>query len=256
MVLIWRVILRALGSEKLPSYALMTDVFAKAWISRYIPGTVTWIAGKVYMAASYGISKSRLAVSSLLEGGMQIVAAVVISLLLIGFNPHLSTIPLVVRLLVVLVSIACLFVLFPPVFNRLLHIAHVAIRKQKPSDELRINGSAVIRSFLLFAVGTFINGTANYYIVAAISQHQSLSLYFYFVGAFGIAGAIGMAVPFLPSGLGIRDGVLLVLLTAVMPKDIALAVTVFTRLWQVGVDVLFLGAAVFFRRLLPVKENT
>lgn len=63
-VFIWRVILRALGSPSLPNFRLMTYVFAKAWMARYIPGTITWIAGKVYMAASYGISKSRLAVSS------------------------------------------------------------------------------------------------------------------------------------------------------------------------------------------------
>jgi uncharacterized membrane protein YbhN (UPF0104 family) len=255
MVVIWRVILRALGSHDLPSFGVMSDVYAKAWMSRYIPGTFAWIAGKVYMAAQYGISKSRLAVSSLLEGGMQIAAAVVVSLLLIGFNPHLSTIPVGVRLAVVLVSLACLLILFPPVFNRLLHVAHVAIKKQKPSDELRINSSAVIRPFLLFAVGTFINGAASYYIVIAVSPHQSVSLFLYIVGVFGLAGAVGMATPFLPSGIGVRDGVLLVLLAAIMPKDVALAITVFSRLWQIAVDALFLGVAMFARKMLPTESK-
>lgn len=255
MVFIWRVILRALGAPSLPGYGLMAEVFAKAWISRYIPGTVTWIAGKVYMAAQFGISKSRLAVSSLLEGGMQIVAAVVVSLLLIGFNPHLSTIPLAARIAVVIVSLLSLFVLLPPVFNRLLHVAHVTIKKQRPSDELRINGRAVIRSFLLFTVGTFLNGTANYFVVLGLSGHGSLSLYFYLVGAFGLAGAVGMATPFLPSGIGVRDGVLLLLLAAVMPKDVALAITVFSRLWQVAVDLIFLGIAVLVGRLTGSGER-
>ncbi len=249
LIYIWRVILRSLGTETLPGYAIMAEVFAKAWISRYIPGTVTWIAGKVYMASQFGISKSRLAVSSLLEGGMQVVAAVTISLLLIGFNPHISSIPLYVRVLTVVVSVVSLFVLLPPIFNRLLHVAHVTIKKQSPSDELRINGKAVIRSFLLFAFGTILNGAASYFIVIAIWPHGSTSLFFYLVGAFNLAGAIGMATPFLPSGIGVRDGVLLLLLGAVMPKEVALAITVFSRLWQVAVDAVFLGITVFVSRM-------
>ncbi|HSW79463.1 MAG TPA: lysylphosphatidylglycerol synthase domain-containing protein [Candidatus Saccharimonadales bacterium] len=256
MVYIWRVILRSLGTNKLPGFGIMAEVFAKAWISRYIPGTVTWIAGKIYMASQFGISKSRLAVSSLLEGGMQVVAAVVVSLLLIGFNPHINTIPLYVRILTVVISIISLFILLPPVFNRILHFAHVSIKKQPPSDELRINGSAVIKSFLWFVVGTFLNGTACYFLAIAVTGSGSTSLYFYIVGAFGLAGAIGMATPLLPSGLGVRDGVLLVLLGAVMPKDIALAITVLSRLWQVAVDGIFLGCTVAYSRITGEEIRT
>src|SRR5258708_4169266 len=73
-VVIWRFILSDLGAKGLPRFAIMAHVYAKAWLGRYIPGTVTWIAGKVYMASSHGISKTRLAVSSLLEGAMQVIA--------------------------------------------------------------------------------------------------------------------------------------------------------------------------------------
>lgn len=256
MVVIWRVILRALGAEELPGFGIMAEVYAKAWISRYIPGTVTWIAGKIYMASRFGISKSRLAVSSLLEGGMQVVAAVIVSLLLIGFNPHIETIPLYVRIVTIVISCISLFVLIPPVFNRLLHFASVTIKKQKPGEELRINFSAVTKSFLLFVVGTFINGTAFYYVSTAITGHSSISLYFYVVGAFNLAGAIGMATPLLPSGVGVRDGIVLVLLGAVMSKDIALAITVFSRLWQVAVDAAFLGLTILYSRLAGEEIST
>jgi uncharacterized membrane protein YbhN (UPF0104 family) len=251
MVVIWRTILRALGSRDLPSFRTMAYVYAKAWITRYVPGTVTWIAGKVYMASGFGISKSRLAVSSVLEGGMQVVATTVVSLFILSFSPHLSKIPLIARLLIMLISLAALTVLYPPIFNRMLIAAHVALKKQRPGVELRINGRAVVRSFLLFSVGTFISGTASYLIVLAIAPQASLSWYFYVVGAFGISGAIGIATPFLPSGIGVRDGVLLVLLTAIMPKELALAVTVFTRIWQVAADAAFLGIAAFVYRLGP-----
>jgi glycosyltransferase 2 family protein len=255
MVFIWRVILRSLGTQKLPGYNLMAEVYAKAWISRYIPGTVTWIAGKVYMASQFGISKSRLAVSSLLEGGMQVVATVVVSLLLIGFNPHLTIVPLYVRIITIIISLLSLLVLFPPIFNRLLKYTHVAVKKRPPSDELYINMSAVFWSFMLFIIGAFINGIASYFIVVAITGQSSVSLLFYIIGAFNLAGAIGMATPFLPSGIGVRDGILLLLLAAVMPKDIALAITVFSRLWQVAMDSIFLGFTLLVNRMLGYKSK-
>src|SRR5690242_13319516 len=42
---IWRVILKALGATNVPDFPTTNAVYAKAWMGRYIPGTVTWIAG-------------------------------------------------------------------------------------------------------------------------------------------------------------------------------------------------------------------
>lgn len=247
MVFIWRVILRALGSPHLPPFTVMSDIYAKSWLARYIPGTVTWIAGKVVMAANQGISKSRLVVSSLLEAGMQVTAAVVVSLILIGFSPHIGHIPVIIRVIVILMSLAFLTLLSPPVFNRLLRLGHSFTKRELPS-ELRINRQAMLRSFSLFVLGTFLNGASCFLLIHALVPNLPANLFLYIVGSFGLAGAIGMATPFLPSGIGVRDGALLVLLAAVFPRDIALAITVVSRIWQVAVDVLFFAVAWVFQR--------
>jgi len=248
-VFIWRVILRSLGTETLPPFAVMSDVFAKAWMARYIPGTVTWVAGRIYLASAYGISKSRLTVSSLLEGGMQIVAGVVIAMPLIGFSHQAHRLSADIKILAIVISAGCLIALMPPVFNRLLHLAHLIIKRQKPGHELRVNGRAVFRSFLLFVVASFITGTANYFAARSIDPFLHYHIFFYLVGAFSLAGAIGIATPFLPSGIGVRDGVLLVLLGLVIPKESALAITVFSRFWSVAVDAIFFVAATTWHRL-------
>lgn len=249
-VFIWRTILKALGAKELPRFAILSDVYAKAWMGRYIPGTVTWIAGKIYIASKVGISKSRLAVSSLLEGGMQIIAVMAVSMLLLGFDPRLDVISWQIK--IAMVVLGCVFLLFlsPPVFNRLLRWAHKLIKKQEPGHELRINKSAMLRSFFLYAVGTFIAGLSYFFLTRGLAAHTSWKDFFFIVGTFNLAGALGMIAVFAPSGIGVRDGVQLILLSAIFPKEIALAITIFSRLWSAAVDVLFYLVATFIRRLL------
>jgi uncharacterized membrane protein YbhN (UPF0104 family) len=58
-----------------------------------------------------------------------------------------------------------------------------------------------------------------------------------------------MIAVFAPSGLGVRDGIQLVLLSLIFPNEIALAITIFSRLWSAAVDVLFYLVAELTYRL-------
>lgn len=242
-VLIWRTILTDLGATTLPTFRALTWVYARAWMARYIPGTVTWIASKIYMASKLGISKSRLAVSSILEAGVQIVAQLSLALLILAFDTRLEVINPETKLFLVFLALASLVALLPPVLNRLLRFVFQLVRRKTAYDELRSNGKATVRSFVLYVIGALIAGSSYYFLTISLYPSIGPEYYWYIVGAFTLSGALGMATPFVPSGLGVRDGVQLVLLSLIMPKEIALAVTVFSRLWSAAVDLLFLGLA-------------
>lgn len=250
-VMIWRFILKDLGAQELPAFRVLADIYAKAWMGRYIPGTFTWIAGKVYLASQMGISKSRLAVASLLEGGMQIIAISSVSLLILGFDSRLNVISSQVKIVMGIIGLALLIVLSPKVFNRLIRSAYKLIRRQEAHEELSTNGRTVVRAFILYAIGAFITGTSYFFFTRAIVPTIGWHEYFYIIGTFNLAGAIGMAALFVPSGLGVREGVQLVLLSSIMPKEMALIVTVASRLWSAAVDVLFYGIAASWRRFKP-----
>jgi len=255
-VVIWRYILTDLGAKNLPAFTTLADVYAKSWMGRYIPGTVTWIAGKVYMASSHGISKSRLAVSSLLEGGMQIIAVMLVSMLLLGLDPRLNVIPTAYKVLMVLCAVVLLLVLTPAVFNRLLRTAFTFLKRRPPQSELLINNRAVIRSFLLYASGSFIVGLAEFFISRTVDPALPWTDFWYIVGAFNVAGALGMLAIGVPSGIGIRDGAVLLLLSAIVPKEVALAITVISRLWIAFADVLFfLTAHLTAKWILSVRKQ-
>lgn len=250
---IWRVILRALGATKLPHYHTTTDVYARAWMGRYIPGTVTWIAGKVYMASTWGISKSRLAVASLLEGGSQVLAITFVSFIVLGFDPRLRVLSVAARLSLVGLGLLVLIVLIPRVFNGFIRFAYTFVKRREAPSELHINGPAVVRSFSFYCIGGVLSGAASFFVIKSIDPTLALHNITFVIGAFGLAGVAGMAAPFAPSGLGIRDGLQLALLTAILPKETALAATILIRLWSVAVDFIFLGLtrSAIFNKLLP-----
>lgn len=248
-VMIWRFILSDLGAKNLPRFRIMADVYARAWMGRYIPGTVTWIAGKVYLASSHGISKSRLAVSSLLEGGMQVVAILVVAMLLLGFDTRLSVIPGVYKILMIIVAIFLLVMLSPPIFNRILRLGFWILKKRQPGREFQINEKAALRAFALYAIGGFVLGISEFFISRAVVPSLPLRDFFFVIGAFNLAGAIGILAIGVPSGLGVRDGILLVLLSAILPKELALAITIASRLWSSLADVLFFAVTTTAQRL-------
>lgn len=252
-VIIWRYILADLGATGLPGFTTLANVYAKSWMGRYIPGTVTWIAGKVYMASAHGISKSRLAVSSLLEGGMQIIAILVVAMILLGLDPRLDVLPAVYKLLMFACAGVLLLILTPAIFNRIMRLAFFIVKRRQPHDELLINSKAVLRAFVLYAIGGFILGIAEFFVTRTVDPGIAWHDFWFVVGAFNLAGALGMLAIGVPSGIGVRDGAILVLLSVIMPKEIALVVTVSSRLWSSLSDVIFFAVASTAHRIFRDK---
>ncbi len=248
-VYIWRNILQDLGSIELPKFEVLALIYARSWMARYIPGTVTWIAGRVFLARDLGISKSRLTVASLIEAGIQIVAIAATSMLLLSFDERINTVVnSEIRILVLIASLVLALMLIPAVFNHLLRFVYRAVRGVDAYSELATNGKATLRSFVLYAFGSFVSGISYYFMAMAIWGSTSPSDMIYIIGAVNLSGVIGMATPFVPSGLGVRDATQLILLSAIFPKEVALVLTIFSRLWSLIVDIIFLAAASWFGR--------
>ncbi len=248
-VFIWRIILCQLGNTSLPHFSILSIVYSKAWMGRYLPGTVTWIAAKIYLSNTLGISKSSLTVSSLLEGMMQIIALLVVSMSLLGLDTRLNVISDKIKFALISLAILFIVLLIPRIFNALIRRAYLIIKQKEPGSDLKINGAASFKSFILYSIGAFLSGSSFFLLVNAVYPSISSSLYLYLVGAYNISGAIGMATPLIPSGIGVRDSILLVLLSIVLPVEIAVVLTVLSRLWSAVVDVLFYASTVVNNKL-------
>jgi glycosyltransferase 2 family protein len=237
----WIVILRTLGATGLrPSRALFF-VYAKSWMGRYIPGTAPWILGKIYFASQHGISKQKLAVGSLLEGGIEIVTLLVFSLALLLFDKRLDVLGSDFKVLMVAVAAAGVAVLIPRVFNWIFAMAY-RITRRKPMEEGHLaSARTIICGTLLYLLGAVINGLSLFFIAKGIDPILSYHNIIFATGAASLASAASMLAVFAPTGIGVREGIQLVLFALIMPKELAVAVTIATRLWSVGMDFVFFG---------------
>lgn len=246
---IWIVILRSLGAKEVKYSPGLIYVYAKSWLGRYIPGTAPWILGKIYFASKHGISKNKLAVSSLLEGGLQVVVLLALSFGLLIFDSRLNIISAELKLTMLAALVGCIVCLYPPVFNFFISFAYRVLKKKKLEKEHLSNSKTIFRGSFLYLIGAIINGVSLYLVAKAVYGDISLDQIVYVMGVGTLAGAMSMIAIFAPSGLGVREGIQLVLLSSIMPTEFALIVTILTRVTGILTDIIFFFLASYVQRI-------
>lgn len=246
-VFIWRIVLVQLGAPRLPAFHVLADIYAKAWLARYIPGTVPWIAGKIYLAAEQGISKSRLAVSSIVEAAAQVVGAGLASLSLLALDGRVGQSVPFFRALALAGILFLTLLMIPPVFNRAVATGARLLRR---TVSVSMSWKGMSTPIALYALGSLASGLALVVFSHALIPTLAVGDTLFLVGAFGLAGVIGMLTPLVPSGLGTRDGAQLLLLLVILPPPEAGLLVIATRLWSALVDIVFWAGATTMRRVL------
>lgn len=252
--LVWLVILNSLGANGL--YAerrQLIYIYAKSWLGRYIPGTAPWLIGKIYFASRHGISKSKLAISSLLEGGLQIAVVMAMSLIMLFSDRRLDVVNIRFKILILALLICCLIAIIPSVFNRIASLVYRIIKKHTLPSEHLASSQTVIRGSVLYAIGAIFSGLSLFFIAKAIYPELSYTNMLFVMGAGNLAGAVSMLAVFAPSGIGVREGIQLTLLSVIMPTELALLVTITTRLWGVVMDLIFFSLSKIIANSAPER---
>lgn len=245
---IWLVILKSLGAQNLQDIRGLLYVYAKSWLGRYIPGTAPWILGKIYFASKHGISKNKLAVSSLLEGALQIVVMMALAFGMIMLDSRLDIVDTQFKFALLGIIILCIIAMIPTVFNRLISYAYKLLRKKTLPSEHLADSPTILKGAGLYVFGSVLSGLSFFFIAKAIYPELQYADAFFVMGVTNLASAASMLAFFAPSGIGVREGIQLLLLALIMPPEIALIITVVMRLWSIVIDFIFFAISWFFKR--------
>ncbi len=240
---IWTVLLRKLGARNVRLDAELVHVYARSWLGRYIPGTAPWILGKIWFASEHGVDRGKLAISSLLEAGLQIVVQLVFAFALLAFDPRLDVLSDSARSLLIVAMVLCVVALVPVVFNAVVGLALRVLRRKPLSQADRVTWPTVATGFGLYLVGALAGGSVLFFLAVAVEPELGVAEAPFVLGAASLAGAASLLAVFVPGGLGVREGIQVALLRLIMPTEVAVVVAVLARLHGVAIDALFFAMA-------------
>lgn len=220
----WIRLLRLCGEHSVKQRTL-TRIYGKSQIGKYIPGNIAHIAGRHAMGRAAGVSHAHLALASIFEIAGLLSAALIITL--IGGNAithqfdQLSWLPITAPLIL-------LVYLFTP---WILHRLRPGVTPVSPALMLKPLAYHLL-FFLISGAALMLIGIVAGKI--ALSMESALLL-----GVFAISWSIGFITPGAPSGIGIREAILILLLTPLSGEGPALILALLFRLVTIGGDIAF-----------------
>jgi uncharacterized membrane protein YbhN (UPF0104 family) len=229
----WRTLLADLGTRlPLPPAA---SVFFVGQLGKYVPGSVWSVVAQAEMGASLRVPRRRMGVVGLLAIGLAALTGVLaglpaLPLLFTRVGEHLSW------WWVLVAGVLGCVLFWPRVLNAA--IARVLRLLRREPLEHDLGGLAVVVTAGWFLLAWLAAGLSVLVLAHAVAPGQPYShLFVASVSGFALASSAGMFSVVVPAGVGVRDGVLVLLLATLMPLPAATAVAVLSRFLTVAVDV-------------------
>jgi uncharacterized membrane protein YbhN (UPF0104 family) len=220
--LIWHIVTRLFGASIPLRWALA--VFFVSLAGKYLPLKV---AGTVFRVAQYrsgfGAPLPGVLQSVYVEGVAFTAAGIVVIVALLPLVPAVAGLVGLNDFTRLALALAALAVCLLPTGQRLVFggIARILRVEFDPS----VAGTAAMAAVVLLYAGAWIAlGSSLYLICLAVTPDPPAGLWELAVFAYAVAGLGGMLAFVLPSGIGVREGIMIAALsTALQPADAALA---------------------------------
>ncbi|HEX5479980.1 MAG TPA: lysylphosphatidylglycerol synthase domain-containing protein [Dehalococcoidia bacterium] len=239
----WIAVLNGSTQDRPAARVRLYVAFAVAWIARYVPGTVPFFAGKVYLARNLGYRSRPLLIATGIENVLEIlVAGFIGSVLLVVAGGTESS---ALYALAGVAAATALVALHPAVFSRLANrILTLAKREPVPHDAFPSTRTLAAASVFI-ALNQLTNGIALLIILRATAGAGWSDLPLV-TAAQSLAGVAGLLVVIAPAGFGVRDGALAALLATRVAVGAAALAAIVMRLVSICADVILVTAALAF----------
>ena len=209
---------------------------------KYIPGKVFMLLARVPLYEEGGVPIRKVTVCFFLENICTLLGAAFLFLISLFFFPNdlLNDYKWMTIGLVILFFIC----INPKIINFFLRILERFIKKDL---SIPITYPQMIKVVLLFICNWLVVGVGFYMLVCSIYPVPA-SQFLYVAGIDGLSCIIGILAVFTPSGLGVREGIILLGLGLIMPKEYAVIISLVTRLWQTVAEFMLIGIAIVINR--------
>ncbi|MGZ3524219.1 MAG: hypothetical protein ACXU9L_05455, partial [Thermodesulfobacteriota bacterium] len=123
----------------------------------------------------------------------------------------------------------------------------VLMKWKREPISLSITYSQILGVLFVCILSWIVGGVGFYLFVASVYPVSSQYLLF-LTGALAASSMLGLMAIFAPSGLGVREGALVYLLSFLMATPIAVIISVLTRIWMTLIEIGMIGVIYLFRK--------
>jgi hypothetical protein len=240
----WYLITLKLEVALSPSETLESWFYSQ--LGKYLPGKIWLLVGRFYFYESKGKSKKNISVALYFEMVTMIAAAGLIFLAALFvyreiwlFDSWRQSGWLMLLFLLGLLS------LHPRFLQKILNWIFGQFKKEPLS--LSISYSDILWILFVCILSWIVGGIGFYLFVDSVYPVAPQYILF-LTGALAASSTLGLIAIFAPSGLGVREGALVYLLSFVMATPIAVIISVLTRIWMTLIEIGMIGVIYLIRK--------
>ena len=228
---LWGKVLNYLCKEQVVSAGEAARVHIGAWLLKYVPGQVGSVVYKISWGTRKGIKRSMTAWSFVYENVLlTVVSMLPTSIILLLFGGLSVTINIVLG---GILAASALLVLSRKYFKKFLGIL---AKKAKLANKLELLSVKTIAEFsVLYLIPRLLNGLGFVFIahsLFSISIFDVIPL----IAAYTLAGIIGIYAIFVPSGLGVREAMIVLFTSGILSVEEAALLALVTRFYATLTD--------------------
>ncbi len=218
------------------AWAKSFKVLYVSQMARFLPGGVWGYVGQVYLGSQEGIRREKLILASAGHLVLNLIAGTALAAL---FTLRREGTGMGWTAPFVLIGAVLAAVLIP----QGLRLWDARLCRGEGDTYGKCIGSISLFGFsLLYVVHWFLYGLAFWLFLVSLQVADRLT-FGEALGALACAGVSGFIIPFVPGGLGVREGVLAFLLRPYLGASDAAVVSLLSRVWLLLVDLLCFGLA-------------
>ncbi len=224
LIAAWRAVLG--GWNQQLSFRSSVRIWCVSNLGRYLPGKIWSIAGLAVLATREGVQGWSAAGSALVMQAMAIGTGAAVA---VAFLPQVdSQLPLVAGLAMAAISVVALMA--KPVVRGISRLAGKTVELEAlPARTILLATVVTLVSWLMYGMAFWLLARG---ITPDVGPPLTLA-----VGAFAAAYIVGLLAVFAPGGLGVREGVLMVLLAPSVGTGPALVFSIGSRLLLTATEV-------------------
>ena len=226
---LWRILLELVSGHRI-KFRVAYRVLVLSNLGKYVPGKIWTVMGMVYLLKNEGVPPPPALASTVLHQAFTVIPGAIFVAVVLGTG-FWQTLPIVPVVLGLGVSLA---ILYPPVFERVLNWG-LRLFGREPIT-IRLSFAKAFVLFWAYILAWVIYGASFWCMMWGIGIPPDS--FWVIVAAYSAAYLIGFLALFAPGGLGVREGILAVLLAPYLPAGLAAAVAVVSRLWMTIVELL------------------